>query len=188
MKKTYLIILAILLIGSINAQAQLKFGIVGGGNFSKLSSTDPDLLTENLTAWHAGLMVEVKIAKFGVELDALYTQNGSKVDFNGAIQDLNNTYIALPIVAKLYLLKVLSIQAGPQFAWLTSTNIEDLDPQAQLKSSDLQIVFGVGVDLSLLHASIRYHLGVKDINANTLSSFDLKNNAVMLSVGIWLKK
>ena len=188
MKKISTILVAVLLIGAISAQAQFKFGVLGGANFSKINSTDPNVVGQNLTAWHAGLMAELKFPVIGVELDAIYTQNGSKIDINGVVGDLKNTYIALPLVAKVYILKVLSLQAGPQFAWLTSTNIQDIDPDTQLASNDLQIVFGAGVDLSMLHASLRYHMGVKDITASSLYNYDLKNNAVMLSVGIWLSK
>ena len=188
MKKIYAIVIAFLLVGSLSAQAQLKFGVLGGVNFSKVNSSDPAVLAQNITAWHAGLMTELRFPIVGIELDAIYTQNGSKVDVGQGLKDLKNTYVALPLVAKVYLLKVLSLQVGPQFSWLTSTNIKDIDPAGQLASNDLQIIFGAGVDLSMLHASLRYHLGVKDINASTVSSFDLKNNAVMLSVGIWLKK
>jgi outer membrane protein with beta-barrel domain len=188
MKRIYILLVAVLIFGSLNAQAQLKLGLKGGVNLSKLNSSDPTVLTENVTAWHFGGMAEIKMPIIGIELDALYTQNGSKIDFNGALEDLKNTYISLPLLAKVYILKVLNVQVGPQFSWLTSTNITDIDPQAQLASNDLQIVFGAGVDLAMLHASLRYHLGVKDVNASTVSNFDLKNNAVMLSVGIWLKK
>ncbi len=188
MKKIYAIAIALVLAGSFSAQAQLKFGVLGGANFSKINSTNPDVLAQNLTAWHAGLMTEIRFPLIGIEVDAIYTQNGSKVDLGQGFQDLKNTYIALPVVAKVYMLKVLSLQVGPQFSWLTSSKLDAQDFKDQLKSNDLQIVFGAGVDLSMLHASLRYHLGVKDINANTAANFDLKNNAVMLTVGIWLKK
>lgn len=188
MKKVYIIAIALLVLGSFSAQAQLKFGVKGGVNFSKINSTDPAVLTDNLTAWHGGLMAEIKMPIIGIELDALYTQTGSKVDVSGAFEDLKNTYIALPLLVKVYVLKVLNIHAGPQFSFLTSSKLGDLDWKDQLASNDLQIVFGAGVELAMLHASLRYHLGVKDINASTVSTFDLKNNAVMLSVGIWLKK
>jgi len=188
MKKFYFIAIALLLIGSLSAQAQLKFGIKAGANFSKITSTDPAAQAKNLTAWHGGLMTELKMPVVGIELDALYTQNGSKFDTGTAIEELKNTYIALPLVAKVYLLKILNIQAGPQFSFLTSSKLGDLDWKDQLQSNDLQIVFGAGVELAMLHASLRYTLGVKDINASTVSNFELKNNAVMLSVGIWLKK
>ena len=186
MKKIYILLVAVFLVGSMTAQAQLKFGVMGGANFSKIDSSDPALVAKNLTAWHGGLMAEYKATKFGVEVDAIYTQNGSKFDFSGVTEELKNTYIAIPVVAKIYLLKVLSLQAGPQFSFLTSSKLEDADFKDQLESSDLQIVFGAGVDVSMLHASLRYHLGVKDISKDT--QFDLKNNAVMLSIGIWLKK
>lgn len=188
MKKVYVILVAVLLVGSLSAQAQLKFGVKAGANFSKFSSTDPDVQVKNLTAWHAGLMAEIKMPVVGVEVDAIYTQNGSKVDVGGAYEDLKNTYIAIPVVAKVYFLKVLNVQAGPQFSFLTSSKLADVDIKDQLESNDLQIVFGAGVELAMLHASLRYNLGVKDISKDTFSSFDLKNNAFMLSVGIWLKK
>ncbi len=188
MKKICTILVALVLIGSVSAQAQLKFGVKAGANFSKLSSSNPQDQFENLTAWHGGLMLELKLPILGIEVDAIYTQNGTKFDAGTAIEELKNTYIAVPVLVKLYILKVLNIHAGPQFSFLTSSKLGDFDYKNQLASSDLQIVFGAGVDLGRLHGSLRYNLGVKDINANALNPNTLKNNAVMLSVGIWLKK
>jgi len=188
MKKFYTLLVALILVGSISAHAQLKFGIKGGANFSKLTSTDPSAQLENLTAFHGGLMAEIGLPIGGIEVDALYTQNGTKFDTGSAIEELKNTYIAIPVVFKLSILKVLNIQAGPQFSYLTSSKLADVDFKDQLQSSDLHIVFGAGIDLGMLHGSLRYNLGVKDINASTVSNFELKNNTVMLSVGIWLKK
>lgn len=186
MKKFYTLLVALVLVGGMSAQAQLKFGIKAGANFSKLTSTDPADQFENLTAWHGGLMAEIKMPIIGIEVDALYTQNGTKFDTGGAIEDLKNTYIAIPVVAKFYILKVLNIHAGPQFSFLTSSKLGDLDFKDQLESSDLHIVFGAGVEVGPLHGSLRYNLGVKDISLDSVS--DIKNNTVMISVGIWLKK
>ncbi len=188
MKKIYTILVALVLVGSISAQAQLKIGILGGANFSKLTSTDPSDQIENLTAWHGGLMVEIGLPIGAIEADALYTQNGAKFDTGSAIEELKNTYIAIPVVFKVSILKILNLHAGPQFSFLTSSEFKGQDFKDQLESSDLHIVFGAGVELGMLHGSLRYNLGVKDINASTVSNFELKNNTVMLSVGIWLKK
>ncbi len=188
MKRLYTLLVAIVLLGSISAQAQLKFGVKAGANFSKLSSSNPQEQFKNLTAWHGGVMLELKLPIFGIEVDALYTQNGTKFDAGIAIEDLKNTYIAIPVLVKMYILKVLNIHVGPQFSFLTSSKLGDIDYKDQLASNDLQIVFGAGVELGRLHGSLRYNLGVKDINANALNPSTLKNNAVMLSVGIWLKK
>jgi len=188
MKKLYTLVVVFVLVGAMSAQAQLKFGVKAGANFSKLSSSDPQEQFENLTAWHGGLMLELKLPILGIEVDAIYTQNGTKFDTGTAIEELKNTYIAIPVLVKLYILKVLNIHAGPQFSFLTSSKWGDIDYKDQLESSDLQIVFGAGLDLGRLHGSLRYNLGVKDINANALNPNTLKNNAVMLSVGIWLKK
>ncbi len=188
MKKLYTLLAALMLVGTISSQAQFKFGIKGGANFSKLTSTDPAAQIDNLTAWHGGLMAEIGLPIFAIQVDALYTQNGAKFNTGTAIEELKNTYIAIPVVVKVSFLKVLNIHVGPQFSFLTSSSLGDLDYKDQLESSDLHIVFGAGVDLGMLHGSLRYNLGVKDVNASTVSNFELKNNTVMLSVGLWLKK
>ncbi|MCB0497904.1 MAG: PorT family protein [Cyclobacteriaceae bacterium] len=188
MKKIYVVLVAVLLVGSLSAQAQFKFGIKAGANFSKFSSTDPNVQAQNLTAWHGGLMAEIKLPIIGIQADALYTQNGTKFDGSQALQEIKSTYIQVPVVAKVYILKVLNIQAGPQFGFLTGAKDgENVDIKDQLESSDLQIVFGAGLDLGPLNAALRYNIGVKDINKD-LVNYDLKNNAFTLSVGIWLKK
>lgn len=186
MKKFYTLLVALVLIGSISAQAQLKLGILAGANFSKLTSADPADQFENLTAWHGGLMAEIGLPIGGIEVDAIYTQNGTKIDIGGTVEDLKNTYIAIPVVFKLSILKVLNVHAGPQFSFLTSSEFAGVDFKDQLESSDLHIVLGAGVEIGPIHGSLRYNLGVKDISIDTAS--EIKNNTVMLTVGIWLKR
>ena len=186
MKKIYTLSLILVLLGAFSAQAQIRLGVKGGLNLAKINSTDPAIVYSNRTGFHGGFMAEVKLPLVGIEVDALYSQTGSKLDISAI--DLKNSYIAIPVIAKLYFLKVLNFQVGPTFSWLTSTNIKDIDPQGQLASNDLQVVFGVGAELAMLHASLRYNLGVKDVNASAAQTFDFKNNTVQLSVGIWLKK
>lgn len=187
MKKVYVVLVAVLLVGTLSAQAQFKFGVKAGANFSKFSSTDASVQAKNLTAWHGGLMAEIKLPVIGIQADAIYTQNGSKFDIGQATGEIKSTYIQVPVVAKVYILKVLNLQAGPQFGFLTGAKDGDNeDIKDQLESSDLQIVFGAGVELGPVNGAIRYNLGVKDISA--IDGFDLKNNAFTISVGIWLKK
>ena len=187
MKKVNTILVVVLILGSLSTQAQFKFGLKGGANLAKINSTDPQVILDNKTGWHGGVMAEIELPFMGLEVDALYSQSGSKVDFTGVVQDLKNTYLAVPILAKVSFLKVLNIHAGPQFSVLTSSKLDLADYKDKIANKDFQVVFGAGLEFMTLHASLRYTLGVQDINIDTAKSYDLKNNAVMLSVGVWLK-
>lgn len=66
-------------------------------------------------------MVEIPLAKnFSIQPELLYAQQGTKISFSDEVTnshykstiDLN--YLNIPVMLKYYVLKVLSVQAGPQ--------------------------------------------------------------------------
>ena len=112
MKKVYLIAIALLLVGSYNAQAQLKLGIKGGLNLPSLEAQGGAINFDSKTGWHGGAMVEIKLPIIGIQGDFLYSQSSFEIP---SVDKLKTASFDIPIVAKLYLFKILTIQAGPQF-------------------------------------------------------------------------
>ena len=68
---------------ALPAQAQLKFGLKGGLNISKVTFSASDINSDNRTGFFIGPMAEFTIPVIGVGIDAaaLYTQSGAKVEY-----------------------------------------------------------------------------------------------------------
>ncbi len=186
MKKIYTILVALVLVGSISAQAQIKFGIKGGLNLPSLDAQGGALSADNANGWHAGLALELKLPIIGIEADALYSQIGvDGFDIGGTVADLQNTTLDIPVVAKLYILKVLNIQAGPQFSFLTSSKHGVEDIKSQIDNKAFGFVAGLGVELGGLMASGRF---IFPSTITVQNAGDYKTSNIQISVGYWFKK
>ncbi|MEN8249989.1 MAG: outer membrane beta-barrel protein [Bacteroidota bacterium] len=182
MKRIYLIVIALLLVGAFNAQAQFKFGVKGGLNLPSLKDAGGTIDINNKTGWHGGVMAELKVPLFGVQADLIYSQNAFEVP---SVGDLKTSYIDVPIVAKLYMLKVLNIQLGPQFTYMTSSKLADVDILDDFKESNFRFVAGLGAKLGPMDIHGRFIFPSK---TETLQiPGELKNSNIQISIGYWLK-
>lgn len=186
MKKFYTLLVALLLVGTFSANAQLKLGVRGGLNLPSLDSQGGSINLDAATGWHGGAQIEIKLPIIGIEADVLYSQVGvENIDIQGTIGDLKHTTLDIPVVAKLYILKVFNIQAGPQFAFVTSSKIGDFSVKDQIDNNTVGFVAGLGVELLMLNASARFVFP----STTTIEGLgDYKSSNIQLSVGFWLKK
>jgi hypothetical protein len=155
---------------SMTANAQ-GFGIRAGANFSDVTGTGLD--TSVKTGLYVGIFKEIPLIKslLFVQPEIQYSQEG----FSTNIDDVKVDYITLPIMAKVYALKLLSFETGPQFGFPISDNLESGDVKSFVTS------WGVGMSLNLpLHLSInaRYVTGLTD----TFDSID-SNKSQVFQVG-----
>lgn len=170
---------------TLQAQNVFKFGVAGGLNVSNISSEQSSNSTKG---FHGGLITEIKLpVELGFEVDVLFSTKGGSYDgLNANLEtvELKNelTYVDVPIVAKLYILKVLSLQAGPQFSYLMGAKFDGTDVKDNLNSLDLAAVAGIGLDFSKLHTAIRYHYGLTKI-----ADGGGKNNVIQVTLGFWIK-
>ena len=98
--------LALMFAGMADSSAQIRYGVIGGATFSKLSNTD--LLGENMTQYHAGATVQVKLPLgFSIQPSLIYNVKGSKVGLpdvpDSPPADFTVGYLELPV----------SVQWGP---------------------------------------------------------------------------
>lgn len=203
MKKNRLIILTVffsLLMVSGYGQKKFKtrFGFKLGANLASISNDQPSInfSPETKADFHAGAVMNlhwgirnemsgVGTGYFGIQPEVLYSGQGFA--FNGTSVNMN--YISMPILAKFYPTKAISIEAGPVFSYMLSVspNTTVIDgaeiPLSDLKGGkDVGIVVGVGYEFKKgLNLSARYNKGMADV-ANNLK---WKNNVIALSVG-WL--
>ncbi|WP_196892406.1 porin family protein [Aureivirga marina] len=206
MKK--LLVTILLLTGGIfAAKAQdISFGVKGGVNFANLVGTDI-YGGESKTGWTAGVVVELALSdKFSIQPEVLYSAQGAKSNFS--LPNLNDPnvldkynanisldYINVPIYAKYYIVEGLSIDAGPQFAFLVDNSIELKktvpllpNPVTTTTKQDLPDKKDFGIDGSVgfgyktpegifIHG--RYNFGLIDVESNE----NAKNSVFQVSLG-----
>lgn len=159
---------------AFGAQAQrFDLGLKIGANFSNINSVD-EIKFKNKTGLVAGAFLSIGTENFAVQPEILYSQQGAKTDLG----DFNMDYVNVPIMAKFYLIpKLLNIQAGPQFGFLTHQSLKD---QVKAKDFDLVGAVGAGLDLPLgFRADVRYNFGIDKIT----KEFGGKTGVLSIAVG-----
>jgi opacity protein-like surface antigen len=206
------IILSAAILAAVNfsatAQEAMKFGVKAGVNFATFGGDANN--AESRTGFHAGAVAEFKLSEnFSIQPELLYSQMGSKtnesvnefgVNFREEVSNKYD-YISLPILAKYYIIKGLSIEAGPQIGFLVSAkgeldrtvNGESISTSADVKDSTKSIDFGLAGGLAYdlpvgLFFQARYYAGISNIadeegSDNGDSDFEVKNMAIQLSIG-----
>ncbi|WP_196889305.1 porin family protein [Aureivirga sp. CE67] len=205
--KKLLVTILLLTGGFLTSQAQeISFGVKGGINFASLTNTG----TYNVSSikdWTAGIVVEFEISdRFSIQPEVLYSAQGGDVNFvrpNPEYMSLidyfdakvNLDYINVPILAKFYVVDGLSIDIGPQFAFLVDNNIEftktvPTNPQPtvtyhkttlpQKKSFGIDGSVGLGYKFpERIFIQGRYNFGLIDIEDIEKS----KNSVFQLTIG-----
>ena len=117
MKKIQLLLVAVLLtmVSSSFAQVQFALGLKGGPNFNKLDvNSDVAANYSNRTGFHGGAFAMVKLTKFAIQPEVLFSRQGSKFSFNAQNLETNFDYINVPVMLKLYTVAGLNLQIGPK--------------------------------------------------------------------------
>jgi hypothetical protein len=179
MKK--IIFLALILILAplvINAQAGVGLGIKAGANFANQNAKD--ISTKSVTDYLVGGYLNLNFSdKFGVTPEVLFTANATKWDD----VKVNMNYFAIPVMLRVLPVPLLSLEAGPQFSFLTKATVEGVgDIKDQLKKNDFGLAFGAGLHLPLgINIGARYVLGFTNIS--DVSDESIKNRTFQLYAG-----
>lgn len=185
MKYSILLIPAFLISFSLSAQ-KFRLGpkvAIGTSSISDVNNTETHL------SYGGGLFASFKFSLIGVQAEAMYQSSGVSSSFAGVTQQIDMGYLQVPILAKLYFLKVINIQAGPYYGLLLNTNdSQGIFNKDDFETSDLGFLAGVGVEVWRLNVNARYQLGFSDISGANLGNTDYKNRAVLVGIGFSLIK
>lgn len=178
MKKTILVIVLLLAV-SANMQAQLlQIGLKAGLNYANFSGTQ--IQTDAITSYHAGLIAEIKLLdKFAIQPELLYSTQGASYDNAGTEFKNELGYIAIPVLAKIYLSKSFSLELGPQASFLLSEkdNFNASDSNTFDFAVDAGLSFKVTKNIFLQG---RYVLGLSEVSTTA----ETKNSVFQLSAGL----
>ena len=177
MKKSFLFLALFLVPFVINAQG-IGIGIKAGGNWANQDVSNVNIKT--VTSYHLGAYVNLNFSdKWGITPEVQYSAYGSKWD--DAKVDLD--YVALPVMLRFKPISLLSLEAGPQFSFLTKAHVQDIgDVKDQLKNNDFGLAFGAGLHLPLgFNVGARYILGFTNISK--VAEESIKNRTIQLYLG-----
>jgi len=190
MKKIFLIIsLTILTITAVKSQEKIQFGVKGGINFTNMTMNSL-IDTEYLTGFHIGVLAEIPFGdRFSLQPEILYSTYGSKgkmIMIGGPAQPIeyNLDYIQVPVLAKFYLIKNLSLEIGPSFNFLVndeeifnSITIDDIG-----ESFEFSGILGISYKSnSGFFGSFRYTNGFTNALKGDFS--DVKNYGFLIGIG-----
>ena len=209
MKNKLINILLMSLLTTSLAFSQIKFGIRGGINSSKMKSNtevntgDFKITCPNYSVigYHAGLISQINIFNFFLQPELLYSHihNDLKVynlssanpeDATSVSQILNR--IDIPVLVG-FKLKILKLEAGPVASFVISNN-SDLKSitEYDMKWNHATIGYqaGIGLDVGKIALDIKYEgnlskFGTGITIGNTTTSFDTRLNQVIVSLGFF---
>ena len=197
MKLLKLITAATVMLATVGMNAQereISIGVKGGVNFATVMGDDINS-PDSRTSFHVGLLTEFPMTNmFSIQAEALYSGQGFKGNFNGTDGDkveYQLDYISIPVLAKLYITKGLSVEVGPQFSFKINEEF-DFNPNSNngdinlegtaYEAKDLEVAVGAGLTFQTemgFFATGRYNYGLTEI----IEKSDLKNSVFQLGVG-----
>lgn len=112
---------------AIAQDSKNSISIKGGLNYTTITKGDFEEGPDPRTSFHIGLVGEISLIPkvFSIQPEAIYSRQGFEYDnlFGNRMQ-YKLDYINFPVLAKLYIIKELSIEAGPQFGLKVSEKVD----------------------------------------------------------------
>jgi hypothetical protein len=186
MKKITTIFMCLVFFGAGVYAQGISVGVKGGLNLANQTysgngyTSSPSFRPTIHVGGYATLMFSEHL---GLQPELLYSGQGAKS--GSAAYKFN--YIAIPVLVRYNVNKLLSFHAGPQISLLASAKFDNgattVDYKDRVKSSDVSAAAGVTVDLPIkLNFTFRFIKGLTDIS-ESVSSVKTKNYTLQLSVG-----
>jgi len=187
MKKSSFLIALIILSTSISRAQGFDVGLKAGLNYNKISGMP---LTDGyVPGFHIGAFIEMGKNTIGFQPELLFSQVGTKISDDSASNfkagdQINLTYLQIPLLLKIKLGKTLSLHAGPQVGILMnkSKNLLENGEEA-FKSGDFAMDFGAQLTFGIIRVYGRYCIGLSDIS-DLENQDSWKNQVLQLGLGI----
>ena len=206
MKKNRLIIITVfLMLFTIISYGQpvvnpvkTSFGVKGGVNLSTINNEQANIaFSPELNAgFNAGAFLNIHFGfrnqgsaagtgLFGIQPELLFSQQGFSVEG----QSVSFNYVSIPILAKLYATKGLSLEVGPDFNYMISASPNsatlggaEINIEKLKGSKDVGLTFGASYETKLgLLVDVRYNYGFSGLASNLA----WKNQVIAVSIG-WM--
>ncbi|TPG37820.1 porin family protein [Flavobacterium pectinovorum] len=188
MKRIILTVLAVMIFGFANAQ-KTRFGVKGGLNLTTFAG-GYYYDAKSLVGFQIGGFAEIKvIERLAIQPEVLFSTQGAKQEVGMTNFDSKLNYINVPVLAKFYVTKQFTVEAGPQLGFLVSAKQDGHDAKDGYKSIDTGFNFGAGYNFTdNVSVNLRYTVGlsnIADYNIDTAQQYydSPKNSVLALTLG-----
>lgn len=174
--KKLLIAVLLLIVGVTHAQ----LGIKGGANFSNIDGKIEGIKLETRISYHIGAFWEIPIIEgLSLQPELLYSVQGADIDSSHPLDNVDLKYVNVPVLLKLYIMShKLSIEAGPQFGYLTDHNLGNV---IETEDFDFSLAGGISFYITKnIFIQGRYIAGMSEFSKEA----EVKNRNIQLSLGI----
>ncbi|MFH6999221.1 porin family protein [Flavobacterium sp. FlaQc-57] len=163
MKRIILAAIAVMAFGFTNAQ-QTRFGVKGGLNLTSFAGGNY-YDSKSLVGFQVGGFAEIKIIeRLAIQPEVLFSTQGAKQEVGMTDFDTKLNYINVPVLAKFYITKQFTVEAGPQIGFLVSAKNNGNDAKDGFKSVDTGFNFGAGYNFTEnVSVGLRYTVGLSNI-------------------------
>ena len=160
-----------LVVFTSTVQAQ-KVGVRAGLNISNVSG---DADTKPLTGFYAGVFKEITLVPelLFLQPELQYSMQGYK----SGDTKVSIGYLNIPVMAKVYIIKTFSLEAGPQIGFKVNDNLEVPEGENEIETFDTAFAGGLGLNFPFgLGINARYVMGLSEI----VKDSDAKNQVIQL--------
>jgi len=170
----------------------LSYGVRAGINYATVTKGNATIYPDGKLGIYAGIFGEIPIVNdlLSIQGELLYSRQGferrNKTSEAEYIAEYKFDYINLPILAKYYIVKGFSLEAGPQFGFKINDKIdapfstEEHPIPKEIESFDISLAAGTSFQFDEgLFISLRYTHGLKDVIKET----EAKNTAIQVGLG-----
>jgi hypothetical protein len=173
------------------------FGIKGGVVSSTLDLTIPTSIVSSKSqiGLTGGGFIGWRLAgPIHLDVEGLVTTKGAKYDFSDFENELQLTYLELPVLARVGVLRAGGVtgfvSGGPSFAFklkeVAKEGGDETSRSNDVKSTDIGVAFGGGVSVGPWIADVRYTLGlvnIVDFDTAGFSEPEAKNRTLAVTFG-----
>ena len=126
MKKFFLVVLAMVMLGSVQAQTAFKNKVEGvtgtefffGPKFGFNVASISDGLNKSKFSFHLGAFAEFKFNDlFGLQTELIYSRQGDRGKHKDVKTWARVNYLNIPVLAKFYVWEGISVDLGPQLGF-----------------------------------------------------------------------
>lgn len=173
MKK--IIVLSVLTLTAFTIQAQIRYGIKAGANFSTFSGSDAKMegiSPKYKVGFAGGALVNLQLSElFSLQPEVLYSMEGARYKEGGQSMNFNINYINIPVLAQYNNPSGFYAETGPQLGLLASAKMafdgNSISMKDDMRKINFSWGFGAGYKLSNgLGIGARYNLGLTKIDSD----------------------
>jgi len=187
--KKLLLILFLFPVISLNAQNGNAFGLKGGLNFNSNGQFSNDITSENATkniGFHVGVFGKLDAGPIYIRPELIYTRTSSEY----SIEDLIISKVDVPVLLGIDVLGPISVFLGPDFQYILSNDLGDINIDDAENEFTVGAQFGVGLNFEQFGIDLRYERGLSKNEANLTgvsnSRVDTRPEQLILSLSVKL--